>query len=80
MTRTLYQLEDCPWCERVADRLAALDLDYETTWVAAMHSARDDVKRVSGQRTVPVLVDDAHGVTMAESDNILQYLDATYGT
>ncbi|MFC6952066.1 glutathione S-transferase N-terminal domain-containing protein [Halorubellus litoreus] len=79
MTRTLYQLDGCPWCEKVADRMDELDLDYESVWVDAMHSARNDVKRVSGQRAVPVLVDDAHGVTMNESANILEYLDTTYG-
>ncbi len=79
VTRTLYQLDGCPWCEKVADRMDELDLDYESVWVDAMHSARNDVKRVSGQRAVPVLVDDAHGVTMNESANILEYLDTTYG-
>ncbi|WP_227132560.1 glutaredoxin family protein [Halorubellus salinus] len=79
MTRTLYQLDGCPWCEKVADRMDELDLDYDSVWVDAMHSARNEVKRVSGQRAVPVLVDDAHGVTMNESANILEYLDTTYG-
>ena len=78
MTRTLYQLDGCPWCETVADRMDELDLDYDTVWVDAMHSARDEVKRVSGQRAVPVLVDEPHGVTMNESANILDYLDTTY--
>jgi glutathione S-transferase len=78
MTRTLYQLDGCPWCEKVADRMDELALDYDTVWVDAMHSARDEVKRVSGQRAVPVLVDEAHAVTMNESANIVDYLDATY--
>ena len=56
-----------------------LDLDYHSVWVDAMHSARNEVRRVSGQRAVPVLVDDAHGVTMNESANILEYLDTTSG-
>jgi glutathione S-transferase len=78
MTRTLYQLDGCPWCEKVADRMDELDVDYDTVWTDAMHSARNEVKRVSGQRVVPVLVDDAYGVTMNESANILDYLDTTY--
>jgi glutathione S-transferase len=79
MTRTLYQLEGCPWCEKVADRMDELGVDYDTIWVDAMHSDRNEVKRVSGQRAVPVLVDDDHGVTMNESANIVTYLDTTYG-
>ena len=78
MSITLYQLDGCPWCEKVADRMDELDVDYDTVWVDAMHSARNEVKRISGQRAVPVLVDDAHGVTMNESANILEYLETTY--
>jgi len=78
MSLTLYRLEGCPYCERVVDRLDDLDLDFESVWVEGMHSRRSAVKRVSGQRAVPVLVDDERGVTMAESDRILDYLDASY--
>lgn len=76
MSRTLYRLEGCPYCERVVDRLDDLGVDYESVWVEGMHSRRDAVRRVSGQREVPVLVDDDRGVTMAESARILEYLDA----
>jgi glutaredoxin len=74
----LYQLEGCPYCETVADRLEELDVDYESVWVEALHSERDEVKRVSGQRGVPVVVDDSYGVTMAESERILEFLESTY--
>lgn len=78
MALTLYQLEGCPYCEYAADALDALRLDYETVWVDAMHSDRNDVKRVSGQRQVPVLVDESRGVTMAESERIVEYLERSY--
>jgi glutaredoxin len=74
---TLYALEGCPYCETVHDALEAHGVDYETHWVEPLHSRRDEVKRVSGQRAVPVLVDEAHGVTMAESENILAYVEHT---
>ncbi|WP_142859089.1 glutaredoxin family protein [Salinigranum halophilum] len=77
MTLTLYALDGCPFCETVHDALTEAGIDYETEWVEAMHSERNEVKRVSGQRGVPVLVDDDHGVTMAESEKILQYVDRT---
>lgn len=79
MAITLYELDGCPWCEKVVERLQALGLEYESVWVDARHSARDEVKRVSGQRVVPVLVDDETGVTMAESARIIEYLETTYG-
>ncbi|WP_152042126.1 glutaredoxin family protein [Salinigranum salinum] len=77
MSLTLYALDGCPYCEKVHDALDAAGIDYETEWVEAMHSERNEVKRVSGQRGVPVLVDDDHGVTMAESEKILQYVERT---
>jgi glutaredoxin len=78
MAFTLYQLDGCPYCEKVADRLDELDVEYETKWVEALHSKRDEVKRVSGQRGVPILVDEDHGVTMAESERILEFAEQTY--
>jgi glutaredoxin len=75
MTLTLYALDGCPYCDKVHDALTEADFDYETVWVEAMHSDRNEVKRVSGQRGVPVLVDDDHGVTMSESENILEYVE-----
>jgi len=78
MSRTLYELEGCPYCEKVADRLDELELEYESVWVPALHSERDQVKAISGQRQVPVLVDDNFGVTMAESDRIIEFLNTTY--
>jgi glutaredoxin len=77
MALTLYSLDGCPYCEKVHEALDSADIDYETHWVEAMHSERNEVKRVSGQRGVPVLVDDDHGVTMAESEKILEYIERT---
>jgi glutathione S-transferase len=76
---TLYRLQACPFCERVVRKLDAFDLDYESRFVEAMHSDRDVVKRISGKRTVPAIVDETTGVTMSESANIVAYLEATYG-
>jgi glutathione S-transferase len=78
MSLTLYRLEGCPYCELVVDRMEELDLEFESVWVEGLHSKRDEVKRVSGQRGVPVLVDDSRGLTMAESERIVEYLDTSY--
>ncbi|MFH5799366.1 glutaredoxin family protein [Haladaptatus sp. CMAA 1911] len=71
---TLYSLDGCPYCEKVHDALDDADIEYETEWVEALHSERNEVKRVSGQRGVPVLVNQDSGVTMAESDKIVEYV------
>ena len=80
MSIELYALDGCPYCEAVHDALADHGIEYETTWVEGLHSARDEVKRVSGQRAVPVLIDDDNGVTMSESENILAYIERTLAT
>ena len=76
---TLYRLQACPFCERVVRVLNDLDIPYRSRFVEARHSRRDAVKRVSGSRTVPAIVDDRTGVTMSESANIVRYLETTYG-
>ena len=77
---TVYRLQACPFCERVIRRLNELDVPYESRFVEPMHSDRDVVKRISGKRTVPAIVDPNTGVTMSESANIVAYLDGTYAT
>jgi glutathione S-transferase len=77
---TVYRLEACPFCERVIRLLEELELSYQSRFVEPMHSDRDVVKRVSGKRTVPALVDENTGVTMSESGNIVTYLRQTYGS
>jgi glutathione S-transferase len=76
---TLYRLQACPFCERVVRKLDEYDLDYQSRFVEPMHSDRDVVKRLSGKRTVPAIVDENTGVTMSESANIVAYLERTYG-
>ena len=76
---TLYRLQACPFCERVVRVLNDLDLSYQSRFVEPMHSDRNVVKRVSGKRSVPAIVDEHTGVTMSESANIVEYLTKTYG-
>jgi glutathione S-transferase len=76
----LYELEGCPYCAKVKQKLAELDLKYESHMVPRSHAEREEVKRVSGQTGVPVLVDNDNGIEgMPESDDIVAYLDRTYG-
>ncbi|KPN29580.1 glutaredoxin 2 [Halolamina pelagica] len=76
---TLYRLQACPFCERVVRILDEYDIDYRSRFVEPMHSDRNVVKRLSGKRSVPALVDGNTGVTMSESGNIVEYLEKTYG-
>jgi len=79
MAITLYSLEGCPYCELVVDKLDELDAPFDEIQVEGLHSKRNRVKSVTGQRQVPALVDDEYGVTMSQSSRIIEYLETTYG-
>lgn len=79
MTVTYYRLEGCPYCEFVTDKLEELEVEYESVWVEGLHSKRNEVKEITGQRQVPVVVDDDYGVSMSQSARIFEYLETTYG-
>ncbi|MFC6975068.1 glutaredoxin family protein [Halomicroarcula sp. GCM10025709] len=76
---TLYRLQACPFCERVVRVLQEHGLEYRSRFIEPMHSERDVVKRLTGKRTVPAIVDENTGITMSESANIVEYLERTYG-
>jgi glutaredoxin 3 len=75
----LYELDGCPYCAKVKRKLDDLDLEYESHMVPSSHANRTEVKEVSGQTGVPVLVDEDNDVEgMPESDDIVAYLEETY--
>jgi glutaredoxin 3 len=76
MTLTLYTTPFCPYCDRVKDELERRALEYEEVRVAGIRGLREEVRRLSGQSRVPVLVDD--GVVVHDSARILDYLKRKY--
>jgi len=73
----LYNADWCWYCQRVREKLDALGLTYEVVEVPVPHSKRREVLQVSGQTSVPVLVD---GDTVIDDDDrIIPYLEARYG-
>ncbi|MEB3185826.1 MAG: glutathione S-transferase N-terminal domain-containing protein [bacterium] len=75
---TLYQFESCPYCQMVRSRMSDLLLTYVCVNVPRDRSQRHEVVRVSGQPTVPVLVDG--DVVLDDEEKILPYLDRKYGS
>jgi glutathione S-transferase len=73
----LYQAEWCPYCVRVRKKLTDLLLDYQNVNVPYSHAERHEVKAVSGQTSIPVLVDG--DVVLDDDDTIVPYLEKTYG-
>lgn len=79
-TITLYELPSCPFCKKVSDKLDELGIEYETVEVSGAHGQRTEVEAISGQTGVPVIVDEEHDIDgMAESSQIVKYLEETYG-
>jgi glutathione S-transferase len=73
----LYQAEWCPYCARVRKKLTDLLLDHKIVNVPREHGARDEVRQVSGQTSIPVMVDG--DVTLDDDDDIIPYLEQKYG-
>lgn len=74
----LYQFEGCPFCSKVREKMSELHLDYIARQVEPQGS-REKVKELTGEKQVPVLVDNKRDVVMNESDDIVQYLEEHYG-
>ena len=77
MAMTLYHVAWCPECEAVRRKLAQLHLEFEQVVVPDIRPMRNVVKEVSGQYYVPVLKDG--DIVLTETDDILDYLEKTYG-
>jgi glutathione S-transferase len=75
----LYDYGGCPYCRKVREALCELDLDYIARPVAHGSPRRTQLKNLGGKVQVPYLVDPNTGTRMYESDEIVAYLDATYG-
>jgi glutaredoxin len=73
---TFYQMEWCPSCHTVRQVMTELGLTYTAVNVANDPDERDDVRAVSGQESVPVLVDG--DTVLTDSKTIIEHLRATY--
>jgi glutaredoxin 3 len=73
----LYQAEWCPYCARVRAKLTELLLDYRTVNVPHSHAERGVVRQISGQTSIPVLLDG--DVVLDDDDDIVPYLEKKYG-
>jgi glutaredoxin 3 len=72
----LYNIDGCSYCAMVREVLARMSLEYEKVDVPWPHHQRQEVHEISGQTTVPVLVD---GDTVLDDEYaIIDYLKKTY--
>jgi glutathione S-transferase len=77
MPRTLYHIDECPFCEKVRLALALEGIEYESHEIDP--GDRSEVKRISGQGKVPVLVED-DGEVIMRSNSIMQRMVSAPGS
>lgn len=76
----MYEFEGCPFCRKVREAVIWLDLDvlfYPCPQGGPTY--REFVKRTGGKSQFPYMVDENTGVSMYESDDIIDYLYDKYG-
>jgi glutaredoxin len=74
----LYQAEWCPFSHRIRAKLTELGIDYEAVTVSASAENRAELKEITGNSTIPVLVDGEK--VFSDSSEILSYLEEGYDT
>lgn len=73
----LYDLEHCPYCRRVREKLAELNVQHELIPVPKAREERTELIAISGQAFVPTMID---GDTMIvdDDDKIIAYLEEKF--
>ena len=74
----LYNIDGCGYCAMVREVLSNLKIEYEKIDVPWPHHLRKEVHEISGQTTVPVLVDG--DVVLDDEYDIIAHLKKTYST
>jgi glutathione S-transferase len=75
----LYDFEACPYCRKVREVLCELDLDYLEHPVGKGSARRAALRDLGGKIQVPYLIDPNTGTRLYESNEIIDYLNDTYG-
>ena len=74
----LYEFEGCPFCRKVREVLSELDIAYVDHPCARGSDQRQEVVRRGGKAMFPYLHDPNTGRELYESEDIIEYLYATY--
>jgi len=69
----LYTKTGCPYCKKVLDKLEELGTSFDERNIADEKNLHELIEK-GGKRQVPFLIDEERGISMYESDDIVQYL------
>ena len=72
----LYETGYCPYCGIVKKKLEELELEFTTIAVPSSHHLRMEVRELSGQSLVPIIVDGEKVIN--DSRKIIKYLNSKY--
>lgn len=75
---TLYYSPTCPFCQRVLGEAEDLGVKLNLKDVTADETVAAELIERGGKKTVPYLADEAKGVEMYESGDIIDYLKENY--
>ncbi len=76
----LYNIEMSPYCRKVREKFNELNLHYRVENVGKFSARRPELVERGGKMMVPYLIDPNTGTEMYESDDIVAYLEETYGS
>ena len=74
----LYVRSGCQFCAKALNKLTELSLPFEERNIGE-EAHRAELIEKGGKQQVPYLIDETAGVSMYESDDIVNYLGTTYG-
>jgi glutathione S-transferase len=74
---TLYVMTGCPYCAKVLAAGEELGIEFDLRNIADPGVGAELTEK-GGKRQTPYLVDDARGVALYESDDIVRYLHENY--
>lgn len=75
----LFQHESDEGCARVRKKLSDMMLDFVARQAPNDPSHRTRLELATGQSGIPALIDPEQGMIVTEADDIIAYLEETYG-
>ena len=75
----LYQIENCPYCQIVRNKLTQLGLSY-IVHNRTNPETQEKLMELGGKTQVPMLVDPNHNLVLYESEDILKHLEKHYSS
>lgn len=75
----LYTKTYCPYSDRVRDFISKMGIVVEERRIDKDRTYYDELIAKGGREETPFLVDTEHNIAMYESEDIVRYLNDTYG-